>query len=172
MALSVVMFYGTVDARDYPTRPVRILTSPVGGSTDLIARLIAQSLTSSLGQQVIVDNRPTGIIPGEIVVKAPADGYTMLFHGSSLWMMQFLQKVPFDPVNDLVPVTLATSTPTIVVLNPTVPATTIKELIHEEFGDGIMSAIDFSMDIQREPHAKGDRVRVILSGKFLPYKVY
>jgi len=129
LALSVVMFYGTVDARDYPTRPVRILTSPVGGSTDLIARLIAQSLTSSLGQQVIVDNRPTGIIPGEIVVKAPADGYTMLFHGSSLWMMQFLQKVPFDPVNDLVPVTLATSTPTIVVLNPTVPATTIKELI-------------------------------------------
>jgi cyanate lyase len=50
--------------------------------------------------------------------------------------------------------------------------TTIKELIHEEFGDGIMSAIDFSMDIQREPNQKGDRVRVILSGKFLPYKVY
>jgi cyanate lyase len=50
--------------------------------------------------------------------------------------------------------------------------TTIKELIHEEFGDGIMSAIDFSMDIQREPDPKGDRVRVVLSGKFLPYKTY
>jgi cyanate lyase len=50
--------------------------------------------------------------------------------------------------------------------------TTIKELIHEEFGDGIMSAIDFSMDIQREPHEKGDRVHVVLSGKFLPYKTY
>lgn len=49
---------------------------------------------------------------------------------------------------------------------------TIKELIHEEFGDGIMSAIDFSMDIEREPHANGDRVRVVLSGKFLPYKSY
>jgi cyanate lyase len=49
---------------------------------------------------------------------------------------------------------------------------TIKELIHEEFGDGIMSAIDFSMDIQREPHEKGDRVHVELSGKFLPYKTY
>jgi cyanate lyase len=49
---------------------------------------------------------------------------------------------------------------------------TIKELIHEEFGDGIMSAIDFSMDIEREPHANGDRVRVVLSGKFLPYKAY
>lgn len=49
---------------------------------------------------------------------------------------------------------------------------TIKELIHEEFGDGIMSAIDFSMDIQRQPDTKGDRVNVILSGKFLPYKSY
>ena len=50
--------------------------------------------------------------------------------------------------------------------------TTIKELIHEEFGDGIMSAIDFSMDIEREPDPKGDRVHVVLSGKFLPYKTY
>ena len=50
--------------------------------------------------------------------------------------------------------------------------TTIKELIHEEFGDGIMSAIDFSMDIQRQPDPKGDRVKVMLSGKFLPYKTY
>ena len=50
--------------------------------------------------------------------------------------------------------------------------TTIKELIHEEFGDGIMSAIDFSMDIAREPNEKGDRVKVTLSGKFLPYKTY
>jgi cyanate lyase len=50
--------------------------------------------------------------------------------------------------------------------------TTLKELIHEEFGDGIMSAIDFSMDITREPHEKGDRVRIELSGKFLPYKTY
>jgi len=50
--------------------------------------------------------------------------------------------------------------------------TTIKELIHEEFGDGIMSAIDFAMDIQREPDPKGDRVHVTLSGKFLPYKTY
>ena len=50
--------------------------------------------------------------------------------------------------------------------------TTIKELIHEEFGDGIMSAIDFSMDIQRQPDPKGDRVNVVLSGKFLPYRTY
>jgi len=50
--------------------------------------------------------------------------------------------------------------------------TTLKALIHEEFGDGIMSAIDFSMDLQREPDPKGDRVRIVMSGKFLPYKTY
>ena len=50
--------------------------------------------------------------------------------------------------------------------------TTLKALIHEEFGDGIMSAIDFKMDLQREPHANGDRVNIVLSGKFLPYKTY
>ncbi len=50
--------------------------------------------------------------------------------------------------------------------------TTVKELVHEEFGDGIMSAIDFSMDISREPDPKGDRVKIVMSGKFLPYKMY
>jgi cyanate lyase len=50
--------------------------------------------------------------------------------------------------------------------------TTLKELIHEEFGDGIMSAIDFTMDLQREPNAAGDRVKIVMSGKFLPYKTY
>ena len=129
VSVSTVAFCSVVDAQEFPTRPVRIVTSSIGGSTDLIARLIAQGLTSSLGQQVIVDNRPTGIIPGEIVVKAPPDGYTLLFHGASLWMMTLLQKVPFDPLKDLAPITLATSTPNLVVVNPAVPAKSIKELI-------------------------------------------
>jgi tripartite-type tricarboxylate transporter receptor subunit TctC len=118
-----------VNAQDFPTRPLRIVTSSVGGTTDVVARLIAQGLTASLGQQVIVDNRPTGIIPGDIVVKAPPDGYTVLFHGNSLWMMTLLQKVPFDPVKDLTPVTMATSTPNLVVVHPAMPAKTIKDLI-------------------------------------------
>ena len=122
-------YCGAVAAQDYPTRPVRIVTASVGGTTDLVSRVIAQGLTGNLGQQVIVDNRPTGIIPGDIVVKAPPDGYTLLFHASSLWMMPLLQKVPFEPVKDLVPITLATSTPYLVVVHPAVPAKTIRELI-------------------------------------------
>lgn len=129
LAMTSTLLCGAVYAQDYPLRPVRIVTASIGGSTDMIARLIAQGLTANLGQQVIVDNRPTGIVPGEIVVKAVPDGHTLLFHGSSLWLMSLLQKMPFDPAKDLVPITLATSTPNIVVVNPAVAAQSIKELI-------------------------------------------
>ncbi len=129
LSVGSVAYFGETSAQEFPTRPIRIVTSAVGGATDLVARLIAQGLTASFGQQVIVDNRPTGIIPGEIVVAAPPDGYTLLFHGSSLWMMPLLQKVPFDPVKDLAPITLASSTPSLVVVHPAVPAKTVKELI-------------------------------------------
>ena len=124
-----VAFCGASNAQEFPTRPLRIVTSAVGGATDLVARLIAQGLTTSIGQQVIVDNRPTGVIPAEIVVAAPPDGYTLLFHGSSLWMMPLLQKVSFDPLRDLAPITFAASTPSLVVVHPAVPAKSIKELI-------------------------------------------
>ncbi len=120
---------GAAHAQEFPARPVRIVTSAPGGTTDLIARFIARGLTTSLRQQVVVDNRPTGIIPAEIVIKASPDGHTLLFHGSSLWMMPLLQKVSFDPTRDLAPVTLATSTPNVVVVHPSVSAGSIKELI-------------------------------------------
>jgi cyanate lyase len=89
--------------------------------------------------------------------------------------------LPSDAVALLQTVPYKGSLPTAVPTDPliyrwyeivSVYGTTIKELIHEEFGDGIMSAIDFSMDITREPDPKGDRVHVVLSGKFLPYKTY
>jgi len=92
-----------------------------------------------------------------------------------------LLSLPADAVLLLQQVPYKGSLPTAVPTDPliyrwyeivNVYGTTIKELIHEEFGDGIMSAIDFSMDIAREPHEKGDRVHVELSGKFLPYKTY
>jgi len=129
LSVSTAAFCGALNAQEFPTRPLRIVTAAVGGASDLVARLVAQGLTASFGQQAIVDNRPSGIIPGEIVVAAPPDGYTLLFHGSSLWMMPLLQKVPFDPVKDLAPITLAASTPNLVVVHPAVAAKTIKDLI-------------------------------------------
>jgi tripartite-type tricarboxylate transporter receptor subunit TctC len=86
-------------------------------------------MTGSLGQQVIVDNRPTGVMSGQIVSKAQPDGYTLVLSGSILWIMPFLQSVPFDPVKDFSPITLTVSTPNIVVVHPALPVKSVKELI-------------------------------------------
>src|SRR5262245_29137354 len=83
-------------AQSYPERPLRIVAGSAGGGADFIARLIAQGITGPLGQPVIVDNRPTGVIPPEIVSKAPPDGYTLLVSGSNFWIGPLLQATPYD----------------------------------------------------------------------------
>jgi tripartite-type tricarboxylate transporter receptor subunit TctC len=114
----------------YPTKPIRIVTSEVGGGLDFVARLVATSLSGTIGQQVIVDNRPSGVFSGSIVSKATPDGYTMLFNGSSFWMLPFLQAgVPYDPVKDFAPITLATNSPLLLVVHPGVPVKSVQELI-------------------------------------------
>jgi len=121
---------GAAWAQSYPVRPIRIVTSGVGGGSDFAARLIAHGLGDALNQQVIVDNRPSGVFTGSIVSKAAPDGYTLLFNGSSFWMLPFLQKnVPYDPVRDFAPITLATSSPLMLVVHPGVPAKTVQDLI-------------------------------------------
>ena len=98
----VMIGAGLAYSQTYPTRPIRIMTAGVGGGTDVAARLIAQGLTDSLGQQVIVDNRPSGVIPGDIVAKASPDGYTLLLANNSLWIGQLLQaKTPYYVGKDL-----------------------------------------------------------------------
>jgi tripartite-type tricarboxylate transporter receptor subunit TctC len=114
----------------YPTKPIRIVTSEVGGGLDFVARLVAASLSATMGQQVIVDNRPSGVFSGSIVSKATPDGYTLLFNGSSFWMLPFLQAgVPYDPVKDFTPITLATNSPLLLVVHPGVPVKSVQELV-------------------------------------------
>ena len=114
----------------YPVRPIRIVTSEVGGGLDFVSRLIATPLSAALGQQVIVDNRPSGVFTGSIVAKAMPDGYTLLFNGSSFWMLPFLQAdVPYDPVRDFAPITLATNAPLLLVVHPALPVKTVKDLV-------------------------------------------
>src|SRR5262245_41031344 len=73
-------------AQEYPTKPIRVLTSPPGGGSDFSSRLIAQGISGPLGQPVIVENRPGGTIAGETVSKAAPDGHTLIFYGSALWI--------------------------------------------------------------------------------------
>jgi tripartite-type tricarboxylate transporter receptor subunit TctC len=116
-------------AQNFPNRLIRFLTTAAGGGSDLNARLIAQALSANLGQQIVVDNR-AGTIPNEIVAKAPPDGYTLLVNGSAVWLLSFLRSgLPFDPLKDFAPVTLATNAPCIVAVHPSLPVRNIRELI-------------------------------------------
>ena len=112
----------------YPSRPVRIVTSEPGGGNDILARIIADGLNNSLPQRAIVDNR--GIVAVEIAAKAAPDGHTLVVYGATIWLMPFLRdKVAWDPLKDFTPVTLGVQLPNILVVHPSLPVKSVKELI-------------------------------------------
>ncbi len=125
---AIVLSQSAPSAETFPNRPIRIVTSAAGGGADVVARIIAQGISPTLGQQVVIDNRTGGAILGDIVSKAPADGYTLLLTGS-FWILPLIQKVAFDPVKDFAPLTLATIEPNVLVVHPSVAAKSVKELI-------------------------------------------
>jgi tripartite-type tricarboxylate transporter receptor subunit TctC len=120
-------------AQAYPTRPVRIIVGfAAGGGADITARLMGQSLSERLGQQFIVENRPGagGNIATEAVVNAPADGYTLLLATSPNAVNATLyQKLNFNFIRDISPVASVVAVPNVVVIHPSVPATTVPEFI-------------------------------------------
>jgi len=104
-----------------------MLATEAGGGTDFVARLIAQGLTESLGHQVIVDNR--GNQAAQIAAKAPPDGYTLALQGPPMWVSPLLQKVQYDPIKDFAPITLAATSANVLIVHPSLPANSVKELI-------------------------------------------
>jgi len=120
-------------AQKYPERPVRVVVAyPPGGPTDLIARLVAQKLSESMGEQFIIDNRGggNGIIGTDIVAKSQPDGYTVLFGTSSLASNGSLYpQLPYDAATDLSPISLTASTPYFLVVNAGLPVASVQELI-------------------------------------------
>lgn len=120
-------------AQNYPSRPIRVIVpQSAGGSTDLVARVVAQRLGEALNENVIVDNRPgAGSLNGtEIVAKATPDGHTLLVVAASFTINPSIRKnLPFDPVRDFAPVTELVTLTHILVLHPSVPAKSVKELI-------------------------------------------
>ncbi len=133
--MTAALFCAThAQAQSYPNRSVRIIVPyAAGGGTDINARPVAQKLTERWGQSVVVDNRPGGnaMIGADAVAKAAPDGYTLLFHASSeiVTNISLFKKVPYDPVRDFAPITLASTTPVIIVTHPSVPARSVKQLI-------------------------------------------
>jgi len=123
-----------VFAQDYPAKPIRfVITGGAGGSTDVVARVVGDKLGTALGQPLIYDNRPgaSGIIAAEITAKSPPDGYTMYLGttGGVAINPSLFKKLPYDPVKDFAPVSLVGTQPYMLVVHPSVPAKTVKELI-------------------------------------------
>ena len=123
-----------VNPAQYPNKQIRvILPLTAGGPTDILARLIAQPLSTSLGQQIVIDNRPgaAGNIAAELAAKSPADGYTLFMAGSGNFAINvsLFDKLPYDPLRDFAPIILMASAPFIVATHPSVPAKNLTELI-------------------------------------------
>ena len=116
-----------------PTKPVRIIVPVVGGTNDLVARLVAPKLQEVLGQSVIVENKggAGGNIGSDLVAKAPPDGHMLLigYNGPIAVNVSLFDKMPYDPVKDLAPITLAVTAPQFLTVHPSVPAHTVGELI-------------------------------------------
>ena len=132
---ALLLAFGPVQgfAQSYPSKPIRLVVGfPPGGTTDVIARLVASKLSERLGQQVIVDNRPgaSGMIGADAVAKSQPDGYTLLLSSSQLAVYTSLySKVPFDPVKDLEPIAFVATSPYLMAVHPSLPVKSVAELI-------------------------------------------
>jgi tripartite-type tricarboxylate transporter receptor subunit TctC len=134
IAATLALAAGQAAAQAYPTKPIRfVVPYPPGGASDVTARVLAQKMTESMGQQVVVDNKPgaNGIVALEWVAKQPGDGYTILMAnlGPNAINPSVYAKLPYDAVKDFVPITLTTLVPQVIVVDPTLEVKTLRELI-------------------------------------------
>lgn len=121
-------------AQSYPTKPIRLMVPfPPGGSTDIVARIVAQQVAERLGQPMVIENRggAGGTIGTALVAKAPADGYTLLLGTTSTHVVApaVYPKLDYDPIRDFAPVSLLAVTPYLLVVHPNVKANTLKEFV-------------------------------------------
>ncbi len=118
-----------VSAQDFPTKPIRLLTTTPGGANDHVARLVSTGVSENTRWSVVVENRPTALIAAETVSKGAPDGYALLVSTDNLWIGPYLQKVPYDPVRDFTPIARTTTAPNVLVVHPSLPVRNVKELI-------------------------------------------
>ncbi len=115
-------------AQKYPDKPFRVVTAPAGGGADFFARVVARDLNVAVGQQAVVDNRPTSLI-AETVAHAAPDGYTLLVAGPNFWTGPLLRDMNYDPVRDFSPITWGVTSPNVLVVHPSLPVRSVKQLI-------------------------------------------
>jgi len=135
LLVAALCFSGLAQAQaPFPSKPIRlIVTSPSGGSNDILNRTLGARLSENFGQPVLIDNRPgaSGFVAAEMVAKSPPDGYTLLAATEATLVTNplFFPKVPYDPERDFAPVTIAVEVSYVLLVHPSVPAKTVEELI-------------------------------------------
>jgi tripartite-type tricarboxylate transporter receptor subunit TctC len=111
----------------YPQKVIRIVTAAPGSNNDWGARVVGDAMSPTLGQRVIVDNR--GGLAVDVVAKSPPDGYTLLFYGPAAWTQHLFRETNVDPIRDLAPITMAMVSPIVLVVHPSLPVKSVKDLI-------------------------------------------
>ena len=124
----------SVHAQDYPVKPIRLVVPfGPGGTTDILARVIGDRLSERWGQQVLIDNRPGagGNIAAEMTARAAPDGYTLFLGsmGTQSMNISIYSKLAFDPVKDFAPISLVSNSANLLLIHPSIPANSVKELI-------------------------------------------
>lgn len=134
LTLGLSPWLGSAQAQRYPDRPIRLVVPyAAGGGTDILARTVAGKASELLGQSLVVDNKggAGGNIGADIVAKAAPDGYTLLMAANTIPINAAMQKLPFDPVQDFVPVAALAVAPMVLVVHPSVRANNVRELVAE-----------------------------------------
>ncbi len=177
VVLGMAIATGTATAQTFPAKAVRVMVGfAPGGNTDLVSRILAQKLGETWGQTVIVDNRPgaSGMIAGEFVAKAAPDGYTLLLtpQTSIAVAPAMIAKAPYDPAKDFTPITLAGSSPLLMVVHPSFPAKTFAEFAVLARKSPPNSLTFGSGGIGSSPHMAGELLSAALGIKMnhVPYK--
>ena len=176
LAFLLLFVAQSVAAQSYPSRPIRlVIPYPPGGPTDFVGRIVGQKISQSLGQQVVVDNRPGAgtIIGSELVARAAPDGYTVLFGtgGGTFLAPLMLSKVPYDPHRDFAPVTMLVQSPQVLVVHPSVPANSVPELV--ALAKAKPGSLNFaSVGTGTSPHLGGELFQSLAAIKIVhvPYK--
>jgi tripartite-type tricarboxylate transporter receptor subunit TctC len=176
VAIALMLLAIPATAQNYPVRPVRLIVPyPAGGPTDFVGRTVATKLSQYLGQQVVVDNRPGAgtVIGSELVARSAPDGYTLLFGtgGGTFLAPLMLPKVPYDPHRDFLPVAMLVMSPQVLVVHPSVAASSVSELVAlAKSKPGVLNFA--SVGTGTSPHLGGELFASLAGVKIVhvPYK--
>ena len=157
-ALALALFASAAAAQTYPVKPVRVVVSfPPGAGVDIVARTVMPRLADTLGQQFVIDNRAgaSGNLGAEVAARAAPDGYTLLFTPASVASSQALYpKLGYNLVKDLEPISMVAAAPFVLVVHPSLPVKTVKELI--AMAKAKPGPVALCLDRQRRQPASGD----------------